>query len=66
MRIQVLTQYKTREDYLCQLQELVTRLEQELEYQRNNFDALVQERIEELLTDPLPAEIPPGEEIPPE
>jgi hypothetical protein len=62
VRVQLALAHHNREEYLCRLQELVVRLERELEEEREQFklrpDEIVDERIRELMD---PADRPPPE-----
>lgn len=49
VRVQMVLQYRLREDYLCRLQEIVQSLQQELESSRLQFDEQVEQRIRVLL-----------------
>jgi len=44
--------YHNREDYLCRMQELVERLQAELDHDRGHFDEVLQERMRYLLDEP--------------
>ena len=44
--------YRNREDYLCRMQELVERLQAELDHDRRHFDEVLQERVRHLLDEP--------------
>ena len=56
MRLKLVFEFKAREDYLCRLQDIVGRLEKELEAERQslkkNFDDVVDKRIAEMLARP--------------
>ena len=62
VRAQLAFEHKSRGEYLCRLQELVQRLEQEWEAERRrfseHFDELVEARIDELVGDDEPAYAP--------
>ncbi len=44
--------YRNREDYLCRMQELVERLQAELDHDRRHFDEVLEERVRQLLDEP--------------
>ncbi len=54
--LQLAFRYRARENYLCQLRELVERLERELEKERDDFDHVLSDRMAELLRDPVQPE----------